>query len=155
MDSLHGRLWIVWAAICAALPIYPALAALGIRGGSAPVGIRGGSTPIDASLLAGAALAIGVLSVALRQRAILGPLDSGALDPSSERGAQQILARSVATWVLADAVALIGFLDWFFGGSAGWLALYCAGALALLVLHAPRRRLLAGAVGADAASSAE
>lgn len=135
MDSLHARLWIVWAAICAALPVYPALAVLGIRGGSAPV---------DASLLAVAALAIGVLSVALHRRAILGPLDSGTLDPGSEHGAQQILVRSAITWVLADVVALLGFLDWFWGGGAGRLALYCAGALALLVFHAPRRELLEG-----------
>jgi hypothetical protein len=131
-------LWIVWAALFAALALVLAL----------PLWIAPRPEPWNASQVAVAnfvlsilALVGGIGSFAIREALALRDLRSGELDPTTPSGFAQLRRALFVLWTLCLGIGMLGFVP-AHGAAQPSLALpYLAGAALLFFLHAPRAGL--------------
>jgi hypothetical protein len=132
MDTPTFR--IVWWALLSTLLVY-----LGVAFGVAPEVGLGADVPLPllAGALGGVALALGVASLIVRRRALVGPIQAGALDPATPEGRQRATAAYVVCLVLSESVGLFGLVLALLSGDGGWSLPFVGAAFALILLHRP------------------
>lgn len=141
-------LWILWAACLLAL--------VGIAFASQRVPLPGrawvpAETAVAGFVLSLLALCAGVGTFAVRENYLSRHIRGGALDPDSPAGSARARAVLLVLWLLCVAIGgLGGLLAWHAASPRAALP-YELGAAALLLIHAPRRQLLAVPAGAPAA----
>jgi hypothetical protein len=141
MGGSRTSLWVLWTLFVATLALELGLA---YRVSGRPDPWHTGQTAVAGFVLALMAVALGVWTFALRESLALRDVRAGRLDLSAPEGFARMRQVLLVLWLLCLLVGLLGSgLSW---GSASptssWP--YIAGAAALLVLHAPRTRMLTG-----------
>jgi hypothetical protein len=81
--------------------------------------------------------AVAAGTVVYRRRALVEPIRSGALDPSTPEGLARASTPFLLNLVLSESIGIYGLLLTFFSGELGWMLAFGAGALGLLWLHRP------------------
>ena len=99
----------------------------------------GGEAPLEVLVPAfgGLSLAIGVGTVVYRRIGLVGPIQSGSLDPSTPEGLQAGFQVLIILWVLSESVGIYGLVLSFLSGNPLFSVLFSAAALALLFVHRP------------------
>jgi F0F1-type ATP synthase membrane subunit c/vacuolar-type H+-ATPase subunit K len=80
---------------------------------------------------------IGAGTVIHRRRALSGPIQSGALDPTTPAGAQKAFTPFILNLVLSESVGIFGLVLSLFSGNPLFCAGFSAAAIALMVVHRP------------------
>jgi len=139
MGGSRASLWLFWALFLGALALEPLVAE---RVSARPDPWYAGQTAVAGFVLALIAVALGVWTFALHEALAQG--DRAGLDPSTQEGFFRLRLRLLALWFLCLLIGSLGTgLAW---GSASpvlsWP--YIAGAAVLLLVHAPRGKLVTG-----------
>lgn len=147
MAAARTTLWILWAALFAALALYAALPHL-----LPPPAIPwyDAQTAVVGFVLALLSLAAAVGGFALREAMALRHVRSGALDPATPAGFGRLRALLFVLWSLADLVGLFGVVVAWGAANPRLVWPYLIGAAALFVLHAPRDWLFTRPAGGAA-----
>jgi hypothetical protein len=108
-------------------------------------------TAVARFVLAIFSLVAAVGTFTLRETFALGPIRGGSLDPSTPAGFARVLTTLLLLWLLCLLIGLFGSLLAYASASPARAWPYVAGAAVLLVVHAPRARLLRSSPAATGA----
>jgi len=141
MTGSRHALWILWAGFAALLALELAFAYFG------PSRLRpwyDAQASVAGFVLALLAMIAGVGTFTLRESLALREIRQGVLDPSTPAGIARVRGMLVVLWTLCLVIGLLGCALAWGAASPRAAAPYVLAAGILLVLHAPRRWLLAG-----------
>jgi hypothetical protein len=80
---------------------------------------------------------MGVGTVILRRRALVGPIQSGRLNLTTPEGQARAFTPFILNLVLSESVGIFGLLLAFLSGQPVYSIVFSAGALFLLFVHRP------------------
>jgi hypothetical protein len=132
-------MWILWGAFLGGLAfalVIPRVLP------SRPQPWDAAQTAVAEFILAIFSLVAAVGTFTLRETFALGPIRRGSLDPSTPAGFARVRATLVGLWFLCLLIGLFGSILAYAAANPAEAWPYVAGAAALLVVHAPRARLL-------------
>ena len=101
------------------------------------VDMDGELVPTLGGILALMAIGVAVGSAAFRKKAIVEPIQSGKLDPTTREGLARAFTPFILNLVLSEAVAIWGLVLSLISGDLGWVVGFVAGGLALMWYHRP------------------
>lgn len=136
---------VLWCSMLVAVAIYALM----------PLVITPSRPPMDDAetlrlVLAAAAFGCGAAGFAARRFLLQGPLASGAIDLASPEGQQRVLVGYALTWVMSEAVGVLGLVLFMLTSDVASCWAFAAASAVLLLLHVPRDSDLEGAPPAHA-----
>ena len=123
---------ILWVVLCVSQFVYVGVAAV---------------NPLDADSLDGFEfLPVAFIGIALasaiggglyRRKALVEPIRTGTLDPTTQEGFARAFQPFIVNLMLAESVAIYGLLLSFLSGEMQWVVGFVAASLALMWIHRP------------------
>jgi hypothetical protein len=130
MDTFVNR--VLWWSLVASLLVYVLVANVA----SAPANSDVPIGPLATAFFL-LSCGVGVGTLVYRRRALSGPIQSGALDPTTPAGAQKAFTPFIVNLALSESVGIFGLVLSLLSGNPLFCAGFSAGAIALMVVHRP------------------
>jgi hypothetical protein len=130
MDTFVNR--VLWWSLVASLLVYVLVANVA----SAPANSDVPIGPLATAFFL-LSCGVGVGTLVYRRRALSGPIQSGALDPTTPAGAQKAFTPFIVNLALSESVGIYGLVLSLLSGNPLFCVGFSAAAIGLMVVHRP------------------
>jgi F0F1-type ATP synthase membrane subunit c/vacuolar-type H+-ATPase subunit K len=138
----------LWGAMLASLLVYVLVAHV-----AAVPENPNAQAPLLVTVFVLLSIGVGLGTLVYRRRALVGPIQSGALDPTTPDGAQKAFQPFILSLALSESVGIFGLVLAFLSGNPRYSVAFCSAAMVLMFLHRPTAASLNPPLGSAARAS--